>query len=78
MDAFLAKLELVFSKIKAVCISFIDIAVFVGVSLILSDILIGTTFGTLGRLVQALSTVGISGNILTILIVVALVLKYKK
>jgi len=43
-----------------------------------SDLLFGTTFGVLTRLQSMLAAVGLSGNILTVLIVSALVIWYSE
>jgi len=68
----------IIQKIKVVCEVLLKTAVPIAGGLIVSDILLGTNFGVLNRLLSALSQVGITKNLLVILIIVALVLWYER
>ena len=72
LNNFLNTLAQVLSVIKNICMQVINIAIPVGGALIASDVILGTKFGVLIRLVSLLTKIGLTGNILTILVVVGL------
>lgn len=66
----------VVSEIKELCKTILAIVPPVAGVMIGADIILGTKFGVLERLTAVLAKVGFSGNLLTILLVVGLVLWY--
>ena len=78
IDKIFGTLNTIVVKIVQVSKSVSRVIVPVSLLLIASDILLGTKLGVLDRFLAILSKVGLSGNILTIIVVVALVLYFDK
>lgn len=64
------------NQIKNVANAIIGIALPVGTGLVLCDVLLDTKFGVLTRVMDTLGKIGIEGNVLMILIMVGLWIKY--
>jgi len=74
MDKILSLIVNILQKLKAMADALLKVVIPVGVAMVASDVLFGTTFGVFERLIVLLQKVGISGNFLTIALVIVIVL----
>jgi len=67
------------NQLKTLALLIVKLGLYAGLILIVSDLLLGTSFGVLARSVSALAKIGITGNVLTVLVLVGLgIIVYRK
>lgn len=73
IDVVLTKLKSILNLLKDIAIAIVKVFVPIWGGLIISDVILGTTFGVLGRTVEQLALIGFSPEVISKIGIVALI-----